>query len=147
MMVPTLRRTGLRGGWDEPTFEPLNRIERMLGDYGGTFSFAYHFPVNIWEDDEYVHVEADLPGFSKNEVDVRIENGILTIEAQREQKPQEDDSSNYHLHERQYSHLRRSFTMPTSVNASDVDAWLEDGVLRLKLHKAEEVRPRRIPLR
>lgn len=146
-MLPTLRRSGIRGAWEDP-FEPLSRdLERMLGAWNAAGTdVAASYPVDIREDDENVYVEAELPGFRKEEVDVRIENGILTIEAERKQEKQEEKGTQ-HLQERRFHVVRRSFTMPTSVDANNVDARLEDGVLKLKLHKAEEVRPRRIELK
>lgn len=147
-MLPTLRR-GIRNAWDDP-FDSLNRdLERMLGAWnvaGTGDDVTASYPVDIREDDEKIYVEAELPGFSKDEVDVTFENGVLSISAERKQEEQSDKGTQ-HLHERRFRRVRRSFTMPTSVDTNNVDARLEDGVLRLMLHKTEDVRPRRIELK
>ncbi|MEX2670706.1 MAG: Hsp20/alpha crystallin family protein [Phycisphaeraceae bacterium] len=142
-MLPTLRRSGV-----DP-FEPFTRdIERMLGAWNaaGTSDVTASYPVDIREDDENIYVEAELPGFEKNEVDVTIENGVLTIDARRKREKAEDKGTQ-HLQERRFHHVRRSFTMPTSVDTNNVEASLDNGILKLQLHKSEEVRPRRIELK
>ena len=151
-MLPTLRRSGIRRTWDDP-FDALNRdFERMINlwNVGGQADEATaSYPVDIREDDNNIYVEAELPGFKKEEVDVTFENGVLNIHAERKQEEDRKggEGGTHHLHERRFTRVRRSFTLPNTVDANNVDAELTEGVLKLTLNKTEEVRPRRIELK
>lgn len=100
------------------------------------------YPIDIREDSEHIYVDAELPGFTKDQVDVTLENGVLSIRAQRDQKPAEGQTQ--HVQERHFTRVQRSFTVPKTVDENQVDAKLVDGVLHLTLNKREEVKPRRI---
>jgi HSP20 family protein len=90
-----------------------------------------------------VFVDAELPGFRKDEIDLTLEGGVLTITAERKQEPKKTE----HLTERRYTRVQRSFALPTSVDESAVDAKLEGGVLKLKLAKHDEVKPHKIEVK
>ncbi len=143
-MLPT-RRTA-SGIWRDP-FENLHRdFDRMLSrhfaDEENNLVGAY--PVDIREDEDNLYVDAELPGFGRDDVNVTIENGVLTIEAERKA---EEQPGAQHLHERRYTRVARSFTLPKTVDENKVDATLADGVLKLTLHKREEVKPRKIEVK
>jgi HSP20 family protein len=101
------------------------------------------FAVDVSENNDTLTVEAELPGFSKDQISVSVEQGVLTIEAKREEKA---DEGQPHLRERTY-HVSRRFSLPTAYDTSSVDAKLENGVLTLTLPKREEVKPRRIEVK
>jgi HSP20 family protein len=101
------------------------------------------YPVNMWEDDDAVHVEAEVPGFTKDEIDVTIEQGTLQISAERDQQKQHKNGSPI-LTERTWSRYFRSFALPAAVQEDHVSATCENGVLHLTLPKRPEVKPRRI---
>lgn len=88
-------------------------------------------------------VEAELPGFKKDQIEVTVEQGVLTIEARREQAKEEENGKSY-LKEREYAQVRRSFRLPKAVDEQKVEAHLEDGLRRLRLTKREEARSKRI---
>jgi HSP20 family protein len=118
----------------------------MRGD-GGVASFG----VDIREDADHVYVEADMPGFTKDEVNVSLQNGVLTISAEKQSSPepaggsqQQPQSGNYLLRERRYERLERSFTLPPNVDQDRVNARLENGCLGITLHKTPESKPRKI---
>ena len=90
------------------------------------------YPVDISEDDNKILVEAEMPGFKKEEVTVALENGVLTISAERKA---ESKQGKEHQSERRYLKIARSFTMPGVVDESKIDAKLENGVLKLRLPK------------
>lgn len=102
------------------------------------------YPVDIREDAEHLYVEAEMPGFKRDEVQVTLENGVLTIQGQRKVEETQGDS---HLRERRFTRVARSFTLPNTVDESKVDAKLENGVLQLTLSKREEVKPRKIEVK
>jgi HSP20 family protein len=146
-MLPT-RRSNVRSIWSDP-FELLHRdFDRALNNYfeGGPTPVA-GYPVDIREDDESVYVDAELPGFKRDEINVTMENGVLTIEAERKIENTGSQTGQHHLNERRFTKVSRSFSLPNTVDESNVDAKLEDGVLHLSLQKREEVKPRRIEVK
>ena len=118
----------------------LNRFfDTRLAD-GGQYLAPYG--VDIREDGDHFYVEAELPGYKKDEVDISMENQMLTITA--EHKSQTDKKGDVLLHERRYSKFQRSFTLPPTVDNNSVQAKLADGVLTITLNKREETKPRKI---
>ena len=103
------------------------------------------YAVDVREDADHFYVEAELPGFKKDDVDVTLENQQLTISAERkEEKEQKGDKGELLLHERRYNRFLRSFTLPPTVDEQTVNAKLNDGVLIITLNKREETKPRKI---
>ena len=104
------------------------------------------YGVDIREDQDHFYVEAELPGFKKDDVDITLENQTLTISAERrvENKQGDGDKGELLLHERRYSRFLRSFTLPPTVDEQTVNAKLADGVLTVTLNKREETKPRKI---
>ncbi len=117
-----------------------NRINGEGGEY------LVPHGVDVREDADHIYVEAELPGFKKDEVDVNIENQTLTISAEHKESNEQngDEKSQWLLRERRYSRFQRSFTLPPTVDAQTVQAKLNDGVLLVTLNKREETKPRRI---
>jgi HSP20 family protein len=132
--------------WDTP-FDLLRDMDRAFNGRVGMDSddLTAKYPVDIHEDEDGLTVAAELPGFAKEQVDISIDNGVLTIAAQRESTRKEEATT--HLHERRFTRVRRQFTLPTTVDPTDVDAKLAEGVLTLRLKKKEEVKPRKIAVK
>ena len=125
----------------------LNRFfggrEMTGGNSGGNFLAPY--AVDVREDGDHIYVEAELPGFKKEEVDVTLENQTLTISAERREGGGDGQKQGEHLlRERRYTRFLRSFTLPPSVDEQSVNAKLNDGVLTITLNKREETKPRKI---
>jgi HSP20 family protein len=142
-MLPTrIRRTG--GALLDSPFDVFGReVGRIFHDaFEGGINYSY--PVDVTENENEIHVEAELPGFKRNEVNVMLVNGVLTITAERQPA---EPKGEQHLAERRYTRVSRSFSLPKTVDEGKVDAKLEDGVLSLTLHKREEVKPRRIEVK
>lgn len=126
------------------------------GDETALLELPASFGVDIREDADHIYVEADLPGFRKDEVDITLENGMLTISAEKKQEnelaepgsPRKSRQQNggYLLHERRYQRFVRSFTLPPSLDEQDVQATYENGVLKITLNKRVEAKPKRIPV-
>ncbi len=102
------------------------------------------YGVDVREDQDHFYVEAELPGFKKENVEITLENQTLTIAAERRDEKQETKKGDLLLHERRYSRFLRSFTLPPTVNEQTVNAKLNDGVLTVTLNKREETKPRKI---
>ncbi len=132
------------------TADPLSNLHRdfdtMLNSFfnpePGTRILPYG--VDIREDADHFYVEAELPGFKKEEVDVTLENATLTISAERQESTESGKKGESLLQERRWGRYVRSFTLPPTVDERKVDAHIEHGVLTITLNKREEVKPRKI---
>lgn len=120
-----------------------NAVNRLFSGQGESAQWA-PYAVDIREDDEHLYVEAELPGFKKEQVDITLENQTLTISAERPQPGPEEKKGEYLLNERRYRRFLRSFTLPPTVDERQVDAKLQDGILTIVLNKREETKPRKI---
>lgn len=139
-MFPTLGR-GFNAPFDTLRRELDRAFDRALPEQQQDLIGAY--PVDIRETNDQVVVEAELPGFEKQDVDVTLESGVLTIQAQRE----DQGEGERHLNERRFTRVARSFTLPQSVDENSVDAQLDNGVLTLTLSKKEASMSRRIEVK
>jgi len=92
-----------------------------------------------------VVVSVELPGMKKDEIKITVQDNILTIQGEKKQEKEEKDS-NYHRLERAYGFFSRSFTLPTTIKADQIKASYEQGVLKVSLPKAEEAKPKEIPI-
>lgn len=103
-------------------------------------------PVDIRETDEALTLHAEIPGLTKDDVNITLENNVLTISGERKfEKDAKKD--NYHRIERAYGAFSRSFSLPANVRTDQVRASFKDGVLTVSLPKAEEAKPRRIEIK
>jgi HSP20 family protein len=116
----------------------LNRFFGGQNDGGRLAPYG----VDVREDADHLYVEAELPGFRKDDVDITLENQTLTISAERED--QKEQKGELLLNERRYSRFLRSFTLPPTIDEKSVDAKLADGVLKITLNKREESKPRKV---
>ena len=101
-------------------------------------------PVDVREEEGTLIVDAEVPGFKRDEIEVSIENGMLHIVAER--KPEEHKGTR-HLTERRYTRVERAFTLPAEVDESKVQAKLDNGVLHLEMPEVEEKKARRIEVK
>src|SRR5688572_17799422 len=126
----------------------LNRFfgGRDIGAANGSGGYLAPYAVDVREDGDHLYVEAELPGFKKEEIDITLENQTLTIAAERRHEEQKGEQAKGELllHERRYTRFLRSFTLPPTVNEQSVNAKLADGVLTITLNKREETKPRKI---
>ena len=100
------------------------------------------------EEDKYV-LEAELAGFSEKEIDINVENDMLTISSEKtERKDQKEEKKNgYILKERRSSSFRRSFVLPKNVATGKIDATVTNGVLTLEMPKRPEAKPKKITVK
>lgn len=144
-MVPTLRNT-----LSTPLDTLHREFDRAFGLVSDGLGTTRSFPVDITENQENLVIEAELPGYKKDEIEVTTEDGVLTIVAERTQeKPEADDSKagRQRLTERSYAKVSRSFRFPATVDINKVDASLDSGILTLTVPKREEVKPRKIEVK
>ena len=123
--------------------ERLNRgfeANRQTGEEQlGTWAPA----VDIYETEKEIVLKADLPGMNLADVDISLNNNVLSVRGERKfEKDVKED--NYHRVERTYGNFVRTFTLPNTVNADQIEASYENGVLRITMPKREEARPKQI---
>ena len=139
--------------------DPFAEFEGRFGSaFGGPFGgragrhgSAAQMPVNVYETEAGIAIEASLPGFGGEDIDVTYEDGRLTIRAEHDAEACEDGA---HDHEgRRYRHrevfrrrLERSFTLGKQFDGEQISAELGNGILRLQLVRTPEAEARRIPI-
>jgi HSP20 family protein len=101
--------------------------------------------VDIYENKDQIVLEAELPGMSREDFELSIENNVITLRGERNFEKKEE-SDNYHRVERSYGAFTRSFTLPQTVSADGATAEYQNGVLRVALPKREEAKARRIEI-
>jgi HSP20 family protein len=123
----------------------FNRLfDRWQGGDGPRAGSVSSFPaINVWEDAEFLHLEAELPGFALKDLEIYVTGGSqLTLKGRRE--PMAPDGAQWHRQERGHGSFVRVLSLPSSVNPDKVEARLENGILHLDLAKAESAKPRKI---
>ena len=103
-------------------------------------------PVDIFERQDHLVIRVEVPGVQKEDMDVRIENGVLTLHGERKAEKEIKDE-NAHLMERVYGRFTRSFSLPTTVDAAKVTATYKDGVLEVTVPKAETAKPKKVEIK
>lgn len=125
----------------------VNALNQMFEAAFGQDGYAHGAwipPVDILETAEgNVVVKAELPDVKRDDIKITFENDVLTIEGERKSEPAKD-TDKYHRVERSYGAFRRSFTLPSNVDAGKVQANFREGVLIVTLPRREETRPRQI---
>lgn len=139
-------------------FRELSRLEREMEDFFGGFFRDLPFPrlsgmargfapaVDMLDRKDEVLLRADLPGLEQKDIDVTVEEGVLTIRGERkgEREVKEED---YYCCERWAGGFERSFTLPSGVNAEKVKATFKNGVLEVHLPKVEKARGKKVEVK
>ena len=126
-----------------------DRMNRLVRDSFGdareealtTSTFAP--PVDVYEDEHNITLKFEVPGIDEKDIDVRIENNMLTVHGERKFEKEEKEE-NFRRVERQYGSFTRSFTLPNTVNTDSVQAHYDKGVLKVQLAKKAEAKPKQI---
>jgi len=99
--------------------------------------------VDVYEDKDNVTVKAELPGLKKEDIDISLHEGVLTISGERKDEDRHEGAEQYRS-ERFLGRFQRMVTLPTPVAADRVKATYKDGILYITLPKAEEAKPKHI---
>jgi HSP20 family protein len=135
--------------WDpfanlEDIREEMNRMfDTSLRRRGGLFETAFSPALDVVEEKDNFLVKADLPGLTKEDVSVSIQDTYLTIKGERKHEVEKKDTNYYHR-ERIHGTFMRTIELPTRVDAGKVLATFKDGVLHVTLPKSEEAKPKEI---
>jgi HSP20 family protein len=127
-----------------------NRMSRLFEEqqYGSgreesLTAGAFVPPVDIYEDEHSIQLKLEVPGIEQKNLDVKVENNVLTVSGERKFEKEEKEE-NFRRVERRYGSFTRSFTLPNTVNPEDVSADYNDGVLKIRLGKRAEAKPKQI---
>ncbi|MGM0480552.1 MAG: Hsp20/alpha crystallin family protein [Pseudomonadota bacterium] len=140
-------------------WNPVSELDDLMSRYNRLFSLTpgnedsagkdpfsssdWTPAVDIKETPEAFNIEAELPGMSKKDVKVTVQNGVLSIEGERKHEEETDDKKQHRI-ERFYGSFLRRFTLPDNVDENSVEAHFKDGVLSLTVTKTEPVEPKSI---
>jgi len=100
-------------------------------------------PVDVYEDEHSIVLNIEVPGIDERDIDVSIVNNTLTVRGERRFEKEEKEE-NFQRIERHYGSFTRSFTLPNSVNPEQVSAHYDKGVLKIRLEKKVEAKPKQI---
>ncbi|MFQ5658260.1 MAG: Hsp20/alpha crystallin family protein [Candidatus Methylomirabilales bacterium] len=130
--------------------ERMNRlfdqtVARSCGERGGGVGGTWAPAVDIYETADSVVLNAELPGLSKDDIDIQVRDHVLTLRGERRLE-KEGKQENYLLVERAYGSFQRAFTLPPSIQADKIRAVFKSGVLEVSIPKGDEARPKQIKI-
>jgi HSP20 family protein len=102
-------------------------------------------PVDIYETDDAFMLKAELPGFTKDDVNIEVHENRLIIRGERKRETEAKEDQ-YHRLERAYGRFERAFWLPTTVDAEHIQASFKNGILEMRLPKSERAKPKQIPI-
>jgi HSP20 family protein len=134
----------------DPFDVPLATMSRLVNDLFGEQAGANGLEegtlaLDVSEDDSDVIVRASLPGFAKDDIDVQVHSGVLTIKAEQTVESETKDER-FYRRERRSGSVSRRVALPSNVQEDQASAELRDGVLTLRLPKVEKETPRKITI-
>jgi len=142
-------------------WDPFREMESLLGRYSqatgrgllpddadpGSGLAEWSPTVDIEESDVSYLIKADIPGVEKKDIDVSLDDGVLSITGEKHTETETGKGTKHHRTERFCGNFARRFTLPTAIEADHVDAHYKDGVLSLMIPKAEEAKPKSIDIK
>src|SRR3954451_13641362 len=140
-------------------WEPVRELTSLQSEMNRLFNTFFDTPttgngnarrwipaMDLVETDEHFVLKADLPGLTEDDVDIEVEDNVLTVSGERKAE-HEDKREGYVRVERSYGSFRRSLTLPEGVDPEAVSASFDNGVLEVRIPKPEERKPRRVAIR
>lgn len=140
--------------WQEPesdVWSPLSHLAVLQDEMNRVFgnprpAQGWLPAVDFYEDGEQLVLKAELPGMKKEDLDLSLHDGVLTLAGERKEE-KTFENAEVHRSERYLGKFQRSFTLPAAVNAANVQASFKDGILTVTLPKAEEAKPKHIAVK
>lgn len=137
--------------WDGP-YSVQQELNRLFDNFYDRVPEEREWPAQRWnpavdisESNGDFHVDVEIPGMNKEDIKISLENNVLMLKGEKKQE-REFDQDNCHRLERSYGSFVRSFELPVPVQADKIKASYKNGVLKIDLPKAEEVKPKEIPI-
>lgn len=143
------RRSPFLSPWQELE-DVSDRLNRLFGvpAQGEASSRTLWTPaVNVAETKEELILSAELPGMNIDDVEIEVENNVLSLRGEKKELKEEGDDKKYHLWERCYGTFERSFTLPRTVKTDQITAHFKDGILHVQMPKAPEAKSRKISIK
>ncbi len=126
-----------------------DRMNRLFQDFStgraeeGLTTSTFAPPVDIYEDEHSIVLKMEVPGIDQKDIDIRLENSTLTVRGERKLEKEEKEE-NFHRIERRYGSFFRAFTLPNTVDTDNVTADYDNGVLKIRLAKRAEAKPKQV---
>jgi len=129
-----------------PIFGLRREIDRLFEDTFARDGSSFTPAVDIKETDNEIRLDLELPGLKPEDVEITAENSVLTIRGEKQAERKEGDESRYQIIERAYGTFMRTFQLPQGVDADQIKAEFNNGVLSLHIPKAALPQPKRIEI-
>ena len=134
----------------EPFRDVMRTPDKLIRMFDDPFFRFFEEEGNIWSpavdlfnEEERIFVKAELPGIDRKDIDIHVENNVLTITGEKKRENEMKDDNAYRI-ERCYGKFSRSFSLPVPVDGEKVKASYNNGILEIDLPKLEEVKPKKI---
>lgn len=128
----------------EDMLEGFDEDFQRLPQWWGDGRFVPH--IDVSEDEESVMLTAELPGMTKDDLEVTIEDGMLIMRGEKREEEVKEGAT-WRRTERHYGHFERRVRVPEHVDTEKIEATYKDGVLKLRMPKTEVVKPKEIPIK
>lgn len=133
------------------TWSPFRELDQLFSRYGRDIGslgekLQWRPSADITENDKEYLIKADLPEVKKEDIDISVENGVLTLSGERRVEKSTDNEKE-HRREAFYGRFARSFALPEDVDQTQISAETKDGVLKVHLPKSEAKRPRTVQVK
>jgi HSP20 family protein len=145
MLIPNWTNKGFPADWFNEMnsfFDSASRTSPLQAYSDQAFDPA----CDIAETDEHYALSFDLPGLKKDEIKIELDNNVLSVSGERKREFVSDKNERVQRFERSYGFFKRSFNLPSTVDAEKVVAKYEDGVLSLTIPKSQAAKPRQISI-
>ena len=142
-------------------WEPLRELGSLQSEMNRLFNTVFDAPdagggsgavlrrwvpaMDLVETDDHLVLKADLPGLDRDDVSIEIKDGVLTVSGERKTE-HEERGDGYHRVERAFGGFSRSLTLPRGIDANQVSADFDKGVLEVRIPKPEEQKPQRVEI-
>jgi HSP20 family protein len=138
--IPVVRRA--RAPWTE-----MNRLQREMETlFGGGLAQDLWSPaVDVEETPDHLVFRAELPGMAREDIELELEDGVLTIQGEKKEEERDENVQGL-LYERRWGRFARRFTLPRAVDANSISAQFSNGILTVRVPKAEEAKGRKIEI-
>ena len=130
--------------------DPFDQLVEGLFSRGGRVanggSLMRAPETDVMETEKEIRVITEMPGLTRDNIEIDVENNVLTIRGEKREERTEGEQGKFHLAERRYGTFARSFVLPRDVDAESIGASFQDGVLTVTVPKSERARRRRIEI-
>lgn len=123
-----------------------DQFNRLVDQVWGTRQESWLPAVDVFDTKDAVVLKAELAGMNPDDIQIEVEDNVLTIKGERKFEEKVDDERYYRI-ERRFGSFQRSLALPQGVKADEITATYEDGILTVTVPKAEEEKPKRIEVK